>query len=212
MTASRLLIAITAMVAVVVASNILVQYPFQGSIGPVDLAEILTWGAFTYPLAFLVTDLTNRHFGAQRARIVVLAGFAIAVLMSIVLATPRIAIASGTAFLVAQLLDVSIFDRLRRSAWWQAPLISSIIGSVLDTILFFGLAFASPFALLDTAFGFEDSSLGFGVPLFGVGPDLPLWLSLGLGDLSVKLIVALLVLVPYGALLRLIPDRSASPA
>jgi len=212
MTASRLLLAIAAMTAVVVASNILVQYPFQGQIGPVDLAEILTWGAFTYPIAFLVTDLTNRHFGAKKARIVVLAGFVIAVLMSILLATPRIAVASGTAFLMAQLLDVAIFDRLRRSVWWRAPLISSIIGSVLDTILFFGLAFSARFAVLDTGFGLEDSSLDFPVPLFGLGPDLPLWLSLGLGDLTVKLIVALLVLVPYGALLRLIPDRSASLA
>ena len=106
---STFFIFIAAMALVVVSSNILVQYPFT----PLGLGEVLTWGAFTYPIAFLITDLTNRHFGPKQARIVVFAGFAIAVLLSIYFATPRIAIASGTAFLIAQLLDVSIFQKLR---------------------------------------------------------------------------------------------------
>ena len=132
-----------AMCAVVAASNYLVQFPVEMMLSSVNLSEILTWGAFTYPIAFLVTDLTNRKFGPAKARFVVLAGFAFAVALSIQLATPRIAIASGTAFLVAQLLDISIFDRLRKSVWWKAPLISSLIGSLLDTILFWGIAFCS---------------------------------------------------------------------
>src|SRR5690606_37094232 len=124
---------VAAMAAVVVASNFLVQFPFAHF----GLQDLLTWGAFTYPLAFLVNDLTNRRYGPAAARKVVYVGFAIAVVLSIWLATPRIAVASGSAFLVAQLLDVSVFDRLRERAWWQAPLISSVIGSVIDTVLFF---------------------------------------------------------------------------
>src|SRR5690606_1727631 len=118
---ARFAAAVAAMVAVVAASNILVQFPVRAQFGPLDLADLLTWGAFTYPVAFLVTDLTNRHFGPRRARLVVVAGFAVAVILSIWLATPRIAIASGSAFLVAQLLDISIFHRLRDAAWWKAP-------------------------------------------------------------------------------------------
>lgn len=206
---ARLAVAIAAMVAVVAASNFLVQFPVGYAIGGVNLGDILTWGAFTYPAAFLVTDLTNRHFGPARARIVVLAGFAVAVLVSIWLASPRIAIASGSAFLLAQLLDVSIFDRLRRRAWWQAPLISSLIGSVLDTVVFFSLAFAPAFAGFDLMVGREDGSLGFPAPLLGVGPEVPLWVSLALGDFCVKLAVAALLLAPYGALRRLVPERTA---
>ena len=123
---------VAAMATIVVASNILVQFPFPHF----GLQDLLTWGAFTYPIAFLVTDLTNRRFGPAAARKVVLVGFAIAIVLSVWLATPRIAIASGSAFLVAQLLDVAIFDRLRRNAWWQAPLISTVIGSLVDTALF----------------------------------------------------------------------------
>ena len=143
---ARLTVAISAMVAVVAASNFLVQFPVEYALGGINLADTLTWGAFTYPVAFLVSDLTNRHFGPAAARLVVLAGFALAVALSVWLATPRIALASGSAFLVAQLLDVSIFDRLRAGRWWQAPLISSLIGSVIDTVLFFSLAFAPAFA------------------------------------------------------------------
>lgn len=193
---------IAAMCAVVAASNYLVQFPVQATFGGINLADILTWGAFTYPVAFLVTDLTNRRFGPQTARIVVFAGFALAVALSVVLATPRIAIASGTAFLTAQLLDVTIFNRLRERTWWHAPLISSVIGSLLDTALFFAIAFAPMFAFIDTGLGMEDGSLGFAVPFLGVGGDSALWVSLAAGDLMVKLLVGLAMLVPYGLLLR----------
>ena len=192
---------IAAMCAVVAASNYLVQFPVQATLGGVNLADLLTWGAFTYPAAFLVTDLTNRRFGPQVARTVVLAGFALAVVLSVFLATPRIAIASGTAFLTAQLLDVAIFNRLREQRWWQAPLISSVIGSLVDTALFFSIAFAPAFGLIDTGLGMEDGSLGFAVPFLGVGGQTPLWVSLAAGDLLVKLAVGLAMLVPYGLLL-----------
>jgi len=184
-----------AMTAVVAASNYLVRLPFEH----LGLGEILTWGAFTYPFAFLVTDLCNRRFGPASTRIVVLVGFALAVVLSIWLATPRIAIASGSAFLAAQMLDVAVFDRLRRRQWWQAPLVSTLAGSLLDTAIFFSLAFAAVFSGLDTAFGLEDGSLAFPVPLFG--GEAPLWLSLALGDLSVKIILGLAMLAPYRALL-----------
>ena len=187
-----------AMGAVVALSNILVQHPVAGTLGDIDLSEVLTWGAFTYPVAFLVTDLSNRRLGTAAARRVVLVGFALAVALSVWLATPRIAIASGSAFLVAQMLDVSVFDRLRRGAWWRAPLVSSGIGSLVDTALFFAIAFAPVFAVLD--FGGEDGSLGFPLPLLGVGPEVPLWVSLALGDLIVKGLVALALIGPYGAL------------
>ena len=177
---------IAAMVAVVTASNILVQYPFN---------DWLTWGAFTYPLAFLVTDLSNRLAGPVTARRVVLAGFALAVGLSIWLATPRIALASGTAFLVAQLLDVAVFDRLRGGAWWRAPAVSSVLGSALDTALFFSLAFAPAFAFLgdDAAWAAEP------VPLLGIGPETALWISLAVGDFGVKLALAAAALLPYRA-------------
>lgn len=197
---ARFLAAVAAMVVVVAASNFLVQFPVAVQLGGINLGDILTWGAFTYPVAFLVTDLTNRAFGPARARLVVIAGFAVAVILSIWLATPRIAIASGTAFLLAQFLDISIFHRLRNGAWWQAPMFSSLVSSALDTILFFSLAFAAPFAALDTLFGREDGSLAFPAPLLGVGPEVELWVSLGLGDFLVKLVLAVLLLAPYKTL------------
>lgn len=206
---ARFLVAVAAMVAVVAASNFLVQFPVQAQLGGINLADLLTWGAFTYPVAFLVTDLTNRALGPNRARLVVVCGFAVAVVLSIWLATPRIAIASGTAFLVAQLLDVSIFHRLRHSAWWQAPLFSSLVSSALDTLIFFSLAFAAPFAVLDTMFGRADGSLAFPAPLLGVGPEVELWLSLGAGDFLVKLAMAGLMLAPYGLVRRVLLDRFA---
>jgi uncharacterized PurR-regulated membrane protein YhhQ (DUF165 family) len=195
---------VAAMALVVAASNFLVQYP----VAWFGLGDILTYGAFTYPIAFLVTDLTNRRFGVGSARVVVAAGFAVAVVLSVFLATPRIAIASGSAFLVAQLLDVSVFNALRRQAWWRAPLISSMLGSVIDTIIFFGLAFAAPFAVLDTAFGLEDGSLGF--PVAWLGTEVPLWVSLAVGDLMVKLAMALAMLAPYGALLNVLKPAEAA--
>jgi queuosine precursor transporter len=203
---------IVAMCAVVALSNYLVQFPVQASFGGINIADILTWGAFTYPVAFLVTDLTNRRFGPAAARTIVFSGFVLAVALSIWLATPRIAIASGSAFLVAQLLDVSVFERLRQSAWWKAPLISSAAGSVIDTILFFGVAFAAQFAFIDAGFGMEDGSLAFPVPFLGIGAEVPLWTSLAAGDFVVKIAVALLLLAPYKALRGFIADRAAVPA
>jgi queuosine precursor transporter len=182
---------IAAMAAVVLASNILVQYPFE----PFGLADALTWGAFSYPFAFLVTDLTNRHFGARDARRVVYAGFVIAVLLSALLATPRIAVASGLAFLLAQLLDVEIFDRLRRHAWWMPPFLSSLVSSALDTAVFFTLAFSCS-AALGAAFG-----------LVGItdacGEGLP-WQNWALFDYLVKLALAVIFILPYGALRRIV--------
>ena len=193
---TRLLPFVGAMALIVVASNILVQYPF----GHFGLGEILTWGAFTYPFAFLVNDLANRRFGAVAARRVVFVGFVIAVALSIWLATPRIAIASGSAFLVAQLVDTGIFSRLRHSAWWRAPLISTFIGSAVDTALFFGIAFAPVFGGIDLVFGMEDGSLGFPASIFGIA--MPLYASLAIGDFLVKLLIGLVALVPYAGVLK----------
>ena len=209
---SRFLVAVAAMVAVVAASNILVQYPVGVTLGGVNLGDILTWGAFTYPVAFLVTDLSNRTFGPAKARLVVVAGFAVAVLLSIWLATPRIAIASGSAFLVAQLLDISIFHRLRNSAWWHAPMFSSLVSSALDTVIFFSLAMAPAFAGIDIFFGMEDGSLAFPAPLLGVGSDVELWQSLALGDFLVKLAMAVLMLAPYKTVRDLVLKRMPAAA
>jgi len=208
---SRFLVALAAMVATVAASNVLVQFPVQFALGDVNLGDILTWGAFTYPVAFLVTDLTNRAFGPQKTRLVVVAGFAVAVILSVWLATPRIAIASGSAFLVAQLLDVSIFHRLRNGAWWHAPMFSSLVSSALDTVIFFSLAMAPAFAGIDAFFGMDDSSLAFPAPLLGVGPQVELWQSLALGDFLVKLIMALLLLAPYKTVRDLFLRRMPVP-
>jgi len=148
------------MAAVVVLSNVLVQHPFAVRLGRLDLADLLTWGAFTYPFVFLVGDLTNRNLGPAAARRVVYVGFAAAVICSVVIppwlfslgllefeTTPerlrRIAVASGTAFLTAQLIDVAIFHRLRRKALWRAPLVLTVVGSFADTFLLFTLAFAA---------------------------------------------------------------------
>ena len=191
-------IAIAAMVFVVVLSNILVQYPFRLGF----LEEFLTWGAFPYPFAFLVSDLTNRRFGPRRARHVAYAGFAVAVVLSIYLATPRIAIASGTAFLAAQLLDISIFTRMNQKVWWLPPFISSTISAGLDTLIFFSVAFyCGPLPLI----GHDISSL---LGLSGVVDHcevLP-WTTLAFGDYCVKLCISILSLAPYGVLLAwLIP-------
>ncbi|SMQ86325.1 hypothetical protein SAMN06295905_3629 [Devosia lucknowensis] len=204
---SRFLVAVAAMVAVVAASNVLVQFPVGVTLGGINLGDILTWGAFTYPVAFLVTDLSNRAFGPQRARLVVVAGFVVAVILSIWLATPRIAIASGSAFLVAQMLDISIFHRLRNGAWWHAPMFSSLFSSALDTAIFFSLAMAPAFAGIDSFFGLEDSSLAFPAPLLGVGPEVELWQSLALGDFLVKLVMAVLMLAPYKTVRDLVLKR-----
>lgn len=185
------------MAAVVVASNFLVQFPVNVSLGALNLADLLTWGAFTYPVAFLVTDLANRRFGPQTARLVVFCGFVIAVALSVWLATPRIAVASGSAFLAAQLLDVSIFDRLRNRIWWLPPLVSTIIGSCLDTLIFFGLAFSQAAGIIGPGDGFASEA----TPLLGLfAVEAPRWVSWALGDLGVKMIVGLALLAPYGVL------------
>ena len=191
------------MVVIVVASNILVQTQVQYF----GLEEVLTWGALTYPIAFLVNDLTNRQLGSAAARKVVMIGFIIAVILSIYFATPRIAIASGSAFLVAHLIDVGVFDRLRSKAWWMPPFISTFIGSVVDTVLFFGIAFAPVFAGIDAAFGYEDGSLGFPAGIFGIA--MPLWASLAIGDFIVKICVGLFALLPYGGFLKLADPKVA---
>jgi uncharacterized PurR-regulated membrane protein YhhQ (DUF165 family) len=200
-TVSRVYPYMLAMAAVVIASNYLVQFPVKATLGPFILEDLLTWGAFTYPVAFLVTDLSNRHFGPAMARLIVTTGFVLAVAISIYVATPRIAIASGSAFLVAQLLDVSIFDRLRHSRWWHAPLVSSVIGSIIDTVLFFSLAFAAMFVVL----GPNDSFAIEAAPLVGFfSAEVPRWMSWALGDLVVKLLVALFMLAPYRILLSVL--------
>jgi queuosine precursor transporter len=198
---------IAAMAAVVVASNILVQFLF---------GQWLTWGAFTYPFAFLVTDLMNRLHGPARARQVVLAGFAVGVACSLVgtqiegsfgpLVSPRVALGSGVAFLSAQLVDVAVFDRLRGGRWWRAPLVSSLAGSALDTALFFSIAFSAGLAWIapqvDVAWANE------AVPLLGAGPVVPLWISLAVADFGVKLALAMIALLPFRWAVR----RLARPA
>ena len=185
--------AILAMAATVLASNILVQFL---------LGDWLTWGALTYPFAFLVTDVTNRVQGSVAARKVVISGFVVGVLCSLTAAalgatTPRIAVASGTAFLLAQLLDIRVFDWLRQRDWWQAPFLSSLVGSVLDTVLFFTIAFAA-FLPADANTGWANEA----VPLLGVGPLAPLWASLAVADWGVKLALAALALVPFRMIVR----------
>ena len=199
---------ILAMAAIVVASNILVQFLF---------GQWLTWGAFTYPLAFLVTDVMNRVYGVGPARKVVVAGFAVGVLCSLVgsqiqgefgpLVTLRIAMGSGLAFLTAQLLDVAIFDRLRAGRWWRAPLVSTLVGSTVDTAIFFTVAFSASLAVLEP--GNDVAWANEALPLLGAGPAVPLWVSLAVADWMVKLSLALIALVPF----RLIVARlTARPA
>ncbi len=162
---------------VVLASNYLVQFPIKYY----GLEEILTYGAFSYPIAFLITDLANRSYGKLIARQIVYIGFIIGISFTLLFSTNfadlisiRIAIGSGTAFLVAQLIDVQIFDKLRKNKWFVAPLTSSIIGSTVDTFLFFSISFYAT-----------------GIP----------WVTLSLGDLAVKIFVALVMLIPFRLLL-----------
>jgi uncharacterized integral membrane protein (TIGR00697 family) len=193
---NKLLLGVIAMATIVVASNILVQYP---------IGQWLTWGAFTYPFAFLVSELVNRFEGAKAARRVVYAGFAVGLICSAIgtqiigefgpLVTLRVAIGSGVAFLIGQLLDVSVFDKLRRTAWWRAPFLGSLLGSSVDTVLFFTLAFSSAFIWLDPAS--DVSWAAAQVPLLGFGPEVPLWVSLGLADFCVKVAVDLIALMPF---------------
>lgn len=201
------LIYVILMTLVVVASNVLVQFPVQGTLLGVNLADLLTYGAFTYPVAFLVTDLTNRQFGPKYARIVVICGFVVGIAFSWFAAVPRIAIASGSAFLFGQMLDISVFNRLRRQAWWRAPLVGSVIGSMLDTVMFFSLAFAPAFSFFGPN---DDFAIGW-APLLGVfHAEAPRWVSWALGDFSVKMIVALVMLMPYGALMSVLKPMPAA--
>ena len=170
------------MAVVVTLSNYLVQFPvnYRG------LQDILTYGAFSYPIAFLITDLSNRKYGKNTAKKIVYFGFVLGVILTFYFSTNfsdlisiRIAIGSGTAFLIAQLIDVNIFDRLRNKIWFAAPLASSLIGSTIDTFLFFSISF------------------------YGTGIN---WLSLSVGDLIVKVLVALLMLIPFRIFISYIKD------
>lgn len=166
-----------AMAAVVALSNWLVQYP---------ITPWLTWGAFSYPLAYLVTDVCNRCHGPRQARIIAVCGFVVGFGLSLWLANLQIAFASGTAFIVSQLLDVAVFNRLRRASWWKAPFWGSMAASVIDTAIFFSMAFH--------------------------GTDVP-WLPLAAGDLAVKFLMAALLLAPYRTLVRrLLAGPSVTPA
>lgn len=206
---SEFLIGIIAMAVVVVASNILVQKL---------LGQWLTWGAFTYPIAFLVTDIMNRLFGPREAQKVVFFGFVVGVICSFIgtqimgefgpLVTMRIAIASGTAFLIAQLTDILVFTRLRGGKWWRAPVISSFVGSVLDTTLFFALAFSTAFAFI--APGVDVAWANEIVPVLGVGPDAPFWISLAIADFSVKLVIAALALIPFRMIISSLANSKAN--
>ena len=165
---------------IVLVSNYLVQFP----INKFGLENILTYGAFSYPIAFLITDLSNRVYGKNGAKKIVYFGFSIGILFTLIFSTNfgdlisiRIAIGSGTAFIVAQLLDVQIFDKLREKKWFVAPLASSMIGSVVDTFLFFSISF-----------------FGTGIP----------WFTLALGDLTVKIFVALVMLIPFRLLFNIL--------
>ena len=164
--------------AVVLTSNYLVQFPIKYH----GLEEILTYGAFSYPIAFLITDLANRSYGKKIAKKIVYIGFIIGICFTLLFSTNftdlisvRIAIGSGTAFLTAQLIDVQIFDKLRKKDWFIAPLTSSIIGSTVDTFLFFSISFYAT--------------------------EVP-WITLSLGDLAVKILVALIMLIPFRLLLK----------
>ena len=167
---------------VVISSNYLVQFPVK----LYELENLLTYGAFSYPITFLITDLANRAFGKKTARYVVMIGFFIGIILTFFVSTNfddvisiRIAIGSATAFIIAQNLDINIFDMLRKKVWYVAPLTSSLLGSIIDTFLFFSIAFYNT--------------------------DIP-WFSLALGDLAVKLIVALVMLIPFRLLISKIGD------
>lgn len=201
-----LLPGVLAMAAIVIASNVLVQFL---------VGDWLTWGAFTYPFAFLVTDLMNRIHGPAAARRVILVGFVVGLVCSFVgsqiegpfgpLVSLRVAIASGTAFLVGQLLDVAVFNRLRAGSWWKAPFVSSVAGSVLDTVIFFSIAFSASLSFVaphvDVAWANEP------LPLLGRGPVAPLWTSLAVADFGVKFAIAVFALAPFRVIVGRRIDR-----
>ncbi|KFE34783.1 queuosine precursor transporter [Thioclava atlantica] len=209
---TRYLPGILAMAIIVVASNILVQFL---------LGNFLTWGAFTYPFAFLVNDVINRIYGPAAARRVVFAGFVVGVLCSLIgsqimlqgdgydypAVTLRIALGSGAAFLIAQMTDVFVFDRLRHGVWWRAPAISTLIGASLDTLIFFSIAFSAALVFLEP--GNDVSWANEELPLLGLGPQVPLWLSLAVADWLVKLALTLIALLPFKAIVTKLSPRVA---
>ena len=191
---------VAAMAVIVVASNVLVQFL---------VGDWLTWGAFTYPFAFLVTDLMNRLQGPRAARQVVAVGFFVGLVCSFVgsqiegpfgpLVSLRVALGSGTAFLVGQLLDVAVFNRLRAGSWWRAPFVASVMGSVLDTCIFFTIAFSASLSFI--APGVDVGWANEALPLLGRGPVAPLWMSLATADFLVKFGIAIFALAPFRAAL-----------
>lgn len=205
---TRLLPGVLAMAAIVVASNILVQF--------LILDGLLTWGAFTYPLAFLVTDVTNRVYGAASARRVIFAGFVTGIVCSLIgtqimlqgdgyeyaAVALRVAVGSASAFLVAQSVDIFVFNRFREGAWWRAPLVSTLVGSALDTAIFFTLAFSQSIVFFGRNADMEISWAWEAIPLLTFGPMAPLWVSLALADWGVKLALALIALVPFRLIVR----------
>jgi len=196
-----ILLGASAMGAIVLASNILVQFP---------IGNWLTWGAFTYPFAFLVTDVVNRFHGPQAARRVVFLGLIVGLVCSAIgtqimgefgpLVTMRIALASATAFLLAHLLDIVVFNRLRNLAWWRAPFFSTLIASALDTAIFFTLAFSAAFIWLEPANDVSWATAA--VPLLGFGMAVPLWASLAVADFGVKVLVDICALLPFRWIIR----------
>jgi queuosine precursor transporter len=207
----RLLPGIIAMATIVVISNILVQF--------LILDGLLTWGAFTYPFAFMVTDIINRVYGTTAARQVVFVGFMTGIGCSLIgtqvmldygpAVTLRVAVGSGCAFLGAQLLDIAVFNRLRAGTWWKAPLVSTLVSSTVDTIIFFSLAFSATFAV----FGADANAAVIwaqeAVPFLNSGPIAPLWVSLAVADWSVKLLIALFALVPFRLIVGQMLRRTA---
>ena len=199
----KLLIGILAMASVVVASNILVQF--------ILLDGLLTWGAFTYPIAFLITDLMNKSYGPAAARRIVLAGFITGVLCSLIgsqimlqgdgyeypAVALRVAIASGVAFIIAQLCDIAVFNKLRSAEWWKAPLTSSLLASLIDTAVFFTIAFSAKVPFFSEAANEEISWAWELVPLLTFGTNSPLWVSLAIADLIVKWLIGLAALIPF---------------
>jgi len=212
---TRILPGVIAMATIVVASNILVQFLL--------LDGLLTWGAFTYPLAFLVTDVMNRVYGVAAARKVVFAGLIVGIICSLIgsqimlqgdgftypAVALRIAIGSATAFLVAQLLDIAVFNRLRDGSWWKAPLGSTLVGSTVDTAIFFSIAFASVFNGLSASAAEEVIWAQDAAPFLLTGPDMPLWVTLAVADWGVKLTIALAALVPFRIIVTRMLLRSA---
>jgi uncharacterized integral membrane protein (TIGR00697 family) len=200
---TRILPGVLAMATIVVASNILVQF--------LILDGLLTWGAFTYPLAFLVTDVMNRVYGPSAARKVVFSGLVVGIICSLIgsqimlqgdgyeypAVALRIAIGSATAFLIAQLLDIVVFHRLREGSWWKAPLGSTLVGSTVDTVIFFSIAFAAFFNGLNASAAEEVMWAQDAAPFLLTGPDMPLWVTLAVADWGVKLTIALLALAPF---------------